>query len=429
MSNGKFFKKWPLASLVTSVAASLCCIAPVLALISGASGAASSLSWLEAWRPYLIGLSVVLLGWAWYQQLKSPKAALDCGCEDERRSFWQGRSFLAAITVVAGLLITFPVYAHIFYRNGSNRNITPVVQDHRIVVALHVQGMGCADCEGPLNSKLAGVKGVLAYKTSYLTGSSQVVFDSSQTNIVRIIAAVEETGYKVKDYMVNIHGTVENDTSCISIYRVGLVCNADPAIGCGSRSKPVLLALENNPAVKEAWLNRQGTMIAVVWKKVDETESVTKPLLLGNSVEFVRLSDAEAAPYRLELGKGNLWYRGGGVDALSREEAATIAESAVRYALESKLISEDEAAKIRKDVEAYFRTELVKVRTVAQLNEDSQGKFRQALYSIGEKYIKKERTMKAMRLYEEHCQRQCPRDSTYSTPGTTMDCCKKNKSL
>src|SRR6266550_2309017 len=37
-------------------------------------------------------------------------------------------------------------------------------------------------------------------------------------------------------------------------------------IGCGSASKPILLDLERQAGVLEAWLNRAGTIIAVVWK-------------------------------------------------------------------------------------------------------------------------------------------------------------------
>ncbi|MBN8852744.1 MAG: hypothetical protein BGO55_03205 [Sphingobacteriales bacterium 50-39] len=429
MNNGKSSGRWPLLGLLTSAGASLCCIVPVLALVSGVSGAASSLSWLDAWRPYLIGLSVVFLGLAWYHQLRPGKAEADCGCETEKRSFWQGRRFLAIETVLAGLLMTFPIYAHVFYHNGGNGISAGSVQDHRVEVALRIKGMGCADCEGPINNKLAGVKGVLAYNTSFLTGSSRVTFDSTQTSVARIVSAIEETGYKVKDYMVGAQKISRVDTAKVSIYKVGLICNADPSIGCGSRSKPVLLALEKNPAVKEAWLNRQGTMIAVVWRDKDEAENIAEPVLPENNVPFVRLSDGEATPYRAELGRENLWYRGAGVDALSREEAATIAESVVRHALESKLITQTEAGRIRSEVEAYFRGELVKLRTATELNEDSQGKFRQDLYSIGEKSIGKERTMEAMRLYQEHCRKQCPGDSTYAVPGTAKDCCKKDKIL
>src|ERR1041385_1399008 len=51
-----------------------------------------------------------------------------------------------------------------------------------------------------------------------------------------------------------------------NIFRVSLQCPAAPQIGCGSASKPILLELERDPAVEQAWLNRAGTLMAVVWK-------------------------------------------------------------------------------------------------------------------------------------------------------------------
>src|SRR3989442_1115070 len=50
----------------------------------------------------------------------------------------------------------------------------------------------------------------------------------------------------------------------VSFYRVQLVCPAAPQIGCGSAAKPLLLELEGRPGLAEAWLNRAGTIIALV---------------------------------------------------------------------------------------------------------------------------------------------------------------------
>ena len=61
------------SSVITAIASSLCCITPLLALIAGTSGAASSVSWMEPLRPYLIGVTVVVLIFAWYQKLKPNK--------------------------------------------------------------------------------------------------------------------------------------------------------------------------------------------------------------------------------------------------------------------------------------------------------------------------------------------------------------------
>ncbi|MEK7254190.1 MAG: heavy metal transporter, partial [Bacteroidota bacterium] len=45
-------EKWAGAGALAAVAASLCCITPVLALLAGTSGLASTFSWLEPARPW-----------------------------------------------------------------------------------------------------------------------------------------------------------------------------------------------------------------------------------------------------------------------------------------------------------------------------------------------------------------------------------------
>ena len=121
-------KSW-MAGLLTAIAASLCCITPVLAFLGGASGIVSSFSWIEPFRPYLIGVTIVVFGFAWYQKLKPQKQA-DCDCEtDGKKSFWQSKNFLGIVTVLSALLIAFPYYAKAFYlyvitkNSGGNNNI------------------------------------------------------------------------------------------------------------------------------------------------------------------------------------------------------------------------------------------------------------------------------------------------------------------
>ena len=234
-----------------------------------------------------------------------------------------------------------------------------------------------------------------------------------------IIPLLVVTGFIVRD---------NNKTKgpSISFYETPLVCNAAPEIGCGSRAKPALLALEKDPAVKEAWLNRHGTVIAIVWKDKPQTKTVAEPVFSENNIEFVELKKKETASYRKSFREANLWYRGADVDILSREEAAIIAESSVKFALENNLITREEALKIKSDVETYFKEELVKIRTNEQLNDDSQNKFMEALYSIAEKYIGKERTQKAMELYQKNCEQKCKKDASCTQPGMKKGCCQKD---
>jgi mercuric ion transport protein len=95
-------------SLLSAIAASLCCITPVIALLAGSSSVAANFSWIEPARPYLIGLSVAVLAFAWYQQLKPIKSNdPDCNCDTKNRSFLQSKTFLGIITIFSALMMAF----------------------------------------------------------------------------------------------------------------------------------------------------------------------------------------------------------------------------------------------------------------------------------------------------------------------------------
>ena len=97
-------------SVFAAIAASLCCITPILALIAGTSGMASTFSWMEPFRPYLMALTIIILGVAWYQKLKPIKQKIDCECDEEKPKFINSKQFLFLITFFAGLMLAFPYY-------------------------------------------------------------------------------------------------------------------------------------------------------------------------------------------------------------------------------------------------------------------------------------------------------------------------------
>lgn len=197
MSTSKAGGKTGITALLTATAASLCCITPVLALISGASGIASAFLWIEPYRPYLSGITVVALGLAWYQKLKPRKADIDCACEEDKPSFWQSKTFLGMVTALAILLLTFPKYAHIFYPRVEKKEIIVVDKSSVQQLKLNITGMTCEACTLTVNLALSKIPGVLEYKTEYKNSASTVKFDNSKTGEQDIINAVNETGYKV----------------------------------------------------------------------------------------------------------------------------------------------------------------------------------------------------------------------------------------
>lgn len=186
------------AGLFTAITASLCCIAPVLALIAGTSGLASNFSWLELFRPYFMGLTVLVLGFAWHQHLKQKKQ-IDCNCETEGKpKFIQSTTFLGLVTVFAGLMLAFPVYAHIFYPT-TEKQIIVVDQSNIQEVEFSVEGMTCSGCEEHVNHEVNKLSGIIKSTASYENGNAIVEFDNSKTDIAQIEKAINETGYTVTD--------------------------------------------------------------------------------------------------------------------------------------------------------------------------------------------------------------------------------------
>lgn len=186
------------AGFMTAIAASLCCISPVLALVAGTSGLASTFSWLEPARPYFIGLTILVLGFAWYQKLK-PKKQIDCNCEtDEKPKFTQSKMFLGIVTAFAIVMLAFPYYAHIFYPKVEKQVIV-VDKSNVQTVEFSISGMTCASCEEHVNHEVNKLSGILKSTASYENENAIVEFDNSKTNIAEIEKAINGTGYSVTD--------------------------------------------------------------------------------------------------------------------------------------------------------------------------------------------------------------------------------------
>jgi mercuric ion transport protein len=185
------------AGLITALAASLCCITPVIALFAGSSSIASNFSWLAPARPYLIGLSILVLVFAWYQKLKPAKKD-DCDCEVETKSgFMQSRTFLFIVTLFAGLMMSFPLYARIFFPKSTN-SVTVITKDSKIkTVEIGIKGMTCESCELEVNHEVNKLPGIIESVVSYEKRNAIVKFDVSKTSEKDIVNAVSLTGYKI----------------------------------------------------------------------------------------------------------------------------------------------------------------------------------------------------------------------------------------
>ncbi|SFC38147.1 Copper chaperone CopZ [Flagellimonas taeanensis] len=202
METGKTSNKVVYAGILTAITASICCITPVLALIAGTSGVASTFSWVEPFWPYLIGINIIVLVFAWYQKLR-PKTQdeIDCVCEDDAKpSFWQSQSFLLIVTVFAGLMLAFPYYSNMFYAQPS-KDVVYVSQSNIVKHTFTVEGMTCTGCEAhvEVESEVNKLDGILSVKASYEGANTVVEYDTTKTDLAAIRKAINGTGYKVID--------------------------------------------------------------------------------------------------------------------------------------------------------------------------------------------------------------------------------------
>ena len=96
--------------IVAAVGASICCILPVAVAFLGVGSAALGATF-EPFRPYLLGLTALLLSGAFYQSYKPREddcaPGESCAMPENRR---RNRIFLWVIAGVALLLVTFPYY-------------------------------------------------------------------------------------------------------------------------------------------------------------------------------------------------------------------------------------------------------------------------------------------------------------------------------
>src|SRR6266404_3395298 len=169
----------------------------------------------------------------------------------------------------------------------------------------------------------------------------------------------------------------------VSVFKAPLVCPAAPQIGCGSASKPILLDLENQHGVLEAWLNRAGTIIAVVWKPESDAETRSKVAtgLKEDRVTELQGDSRYKAVQDFLSGKG--WYHGADVDRLSEEEADIIAARLIRWVQAKSALTKDKAEGLQRAFAETLRKDLT--GEYARLNQKPR-----SLGNIARDYLNEE---------------------------------------
>ena len=99
------------ASVVAATVASVCCIGPVVLVLLGVGSFGASLASLERYRPIFLGVTTLLLGFAFYTAYRPVSDCETCSPTSRRRA----KIAVWFSAVVVAVLIAFPYYVRFLF--------------------------------------------------------------------------------------------------------------------------------------------------------------------------------------------------------------------------------------------------------------------------------------------------------------------------
>jgi len=96
------------ASVATATAASVCCIGPVVAAVLGAGALGAASTRFEPYRPWFLGLTLILLGLGFVSAYRREPECADDSCAPRSRR--TAKIVLWISVVLVSLLVAFPYY-------------------------------------------------------------------------------------------------------------------------------------------------------------------------------------------------------------------------------------------------------------------------------------------------------------------------------
>ena len=194
-ASGGTTTKWGLAGAVAgALAASICCLGPLVLVALGATGAwIGGLAAIEPYRPLFILATVGLLGFAFYREYRKPKAeackpgsacAVPAVRRGTRGALW---AVAALVVVLLGLPYVSPALVGSAAK-GSSSGPTATV-------TLAVHNMTCDGCVATVTKALTEVPGVTHAHVTLDPPRAEVTYDPARVNLRQLAAATGEVGY------------------------------------------------------------------------------------------------------------------------------------------------------------------------------------------------------------------------------------------
>ena len=187
------------ASVAAAIGASLCCILPIVAAVTGAGAIAVGVAF-EKWRPYLLGLTGLLLAGGFLLAWRDHKKACAAGslCATKPMSRWNHIALgILATGVVA--LAAFPYYSGavaqmVVRQPGPAHSVSSVALS---TVAFRVPDMDCPACAVSLSATLRKLPGVADAELDVDSRKAVVTYDPSTQNVAALEKVISDAGFHI----------------------------------------------------------------------------------------------------------------------------------------------------------------------------------------------------------------------------------------
>jgi mercuric ion transport protein len=186
------------ASILAAVAASLCCALPLIAAIAGI-GVAGVSGFFAAWRPYLLGVTAILLALGFYFSYRRQKqGSCEPGSACERPAAGRyGRLGLWLATVFVVLFAAFPYYSPALSRRLSGKAAQAATPAFAVQhVSFAVQGMTCPVCAQGVEHRLNSMQGVTKASVSYEHKNAEIDFDPRLVKPEQLEQPFKDAGFQ-----------------------------------------------------------------------------------------------------------------------------------------------------------------------------------------------------------------------------------------
>ena len=191
--------------IVAAVAASLCCVLPLVAVVFGL-GAFGVASVFETLRPYLLVLAFAALGYGFYRVYFRRE---ECAPGESCATKPVNKINQFSLWIASALIVAFALVPYYSGYNAAAVTASPQPTTEAVpvsvaeetaatkTVVIEVRGMTCSGCEANLEIPLEKLRGVVSVDANYKKHNVTVVYDPARVTVKQIKEAITATGYEL----------------------------------------------------------------------------------------------------------------------------------------------------------------------------------------------------------------------------------------